>query len=331
MLPPGSSRKCRSATMCCRGGEAAALIVLDAAAGCCPASSGRALERGMKAFEQGLLRASHTRSRALFEGVAIPEVLLSGDHQAIAAGSWVESGDGDAPPPALICGVCGGRGTVADSWPVAGVVDLTGSPVQPATLSKVAKMNIIQGSSASRRKRLLPSGKFRFSPATPLVVAVRVKEGERSRIQNYEGRGDCPLGFGPQREFHRSQISYGEGRAGVSVYSPLVDGIKVVRARQGAAGQAHYLRGRTGKSARIAERMRAGGRPLAAPATPLPRPLSRRNSRQAAAGWRSDGLAGFLPVGGEGLDPLVGQGCFTSALRPKAGLSPRRHRPGRHI
>jgi tRNA (guanine37-N1)-methyltransferase len=73
------------------GGEAAALIVLDAAVRLLPGVIGTARSSEDESFEQGLLEHPHYTRPRLFEGVAIPEVLLSGDHQAIARWKRVES------------------------------------------------------------------------------------------------------------------------------------------------------------------------------------------------------------------------------------------------
>jgi len=117
-------------------------------------------------------------------------------------------------------------------------------------------------------KRRVPE----FAPGDTVVVAVRVKEGERSRIQNYEGVVIARSGSGLNENFTVRKISYGEGVERVfPVYSPLVDGIKVVRRGKVRRAKLYYLRGRTGKSARIAERMRGVGVESApsAPAAPV--------------------------------------------------------------
>jgi large subunit ribosomal protein L19 len=87
-------------------------------------------------------------------------------------------------------------------------------------------------------KRAVPE----FGPGDTVIVNVRVKEGDRTRVQAYEG----------------VVISYGEGVERVfPVYSPLIDSIKVVRRGKVRRAKLYYLRGRTGKSARIAEKQKA--------------------------------------------------------------------------
>jgi large subunit ribosomal protein L19 len=130
-----------------------------------------------------------------------------------------------------------------------------------ATLSKVAKMNIIQELEREQAEKIAAKRQVPdFAPGDTVVVAVRVKEGERSRIQNYEGVVIARSGSGLNENFTVRKISYGEGVERVfPVYSPLVDGIKVIRRGKVRRAKLYYLRGRTGKSARIAERMRGVG------------------------------------------------------------------------
>jgi len=122
-------------------------------------------------------------------------------------------------------------------------------------------MNIIQELEREQAEKI--AGKRQvpdFAPGDTVVVAVRVKEGERSRIQNYEGVVIARSGSGLNENFTVRKISYGEGVERVfPVYSPLVDGIKVIRRGKVRRAKLYYLRGRTGKSARIAERMRGVG------------------------------------------------------------------------
>ena len=101
-------------------------------------------------------------------------------------------------------------------------------------------------------KRPIPD----FRPGDTVVVAVRVKEGERSRIQNFEGVVIARSGAGLNESFTVRKISYGEGVERVfPLYSPLVEGIKVVRYGRVRRAKLYYLRGRTGKAARIPEEL----------------------------------------------------------------------------
>ena len=104
-----------------------------------------------------------------------------------------------------------------------------------------------------------------FGPGDTVIVNVKVKEGDRSRVQAYEGVCIARSGGGLNENFTVRKMSYGEGVERVfPVYSPMIDSIKVVRRGAVRRAKLYYLRGRTGKSARIAEKQRAVG--LSAPA-----------------------------------------------------------------
>jgi len=94
-----------------------------------------------------------------------------------------------------------------------------------------------------------------FRPGDTLRVGVKVIEGERARVQNFEGvciaRANKTIGS----SFTVRKISFGEGVERVfPLYSPIIDKIEVVRRGDVRRAKLYYLRGRTGKSARIAER-----------------------------------------------------------------------------
>ena len=94
-----------------------------------------------------------------------------------------------------------------------------------------------------------------FEPGDTVLVNVKVVEGERSRIQAYEGVCIGRSGSGLNENFTVRKISYGEGVERVfPLYSPLVDSIKVVRRGKVRRAKLYYLRGLRGKSARIVER-----------------------------------------------------------------------------
>ena len=95
-----------------------------------------------------------------------------------------------------------------------------------------------------------------FQPGDTVVVNVKVKEGERSRVQAYEGVVIARTGGGLQESFTVRKISYGEGVERVfPLFSPNIDSIKVVRRGKVRRAKLYYLRDRRGKSARIAERV----------------------------------------------------------------------------
>jgi large subunit ribosomal protein L19 len=105
-----------------------------------------------------------------------------------------------------------------------------------------------------------------FQPGDTVIVNVKVKEGERTRVQAYEGVCIARSGSGLHESFTVRKISYGEGVERVfPLYSPLVDSIKVVRRGAVRRAKLYYLRDRRGKSARIAERTeKKTGTPAAA-------------------------------------------------------------------
>jgi large subunit ribosomal protein L19 len=94
-----------------------------------------------------------------------------------------------------------------------------------------------------------------FGPGDTLVVNVKVVEGERTRVQAYEGVCIGRAGGGLNESFTVRKISYGEGVERVfPLYSPMIDSIKVVRRGKVRRAKLYYLRERRGKSARIGER-----------------------------------------------------------------------------
>jgi large subunit ribosomal protein L19 len=120
-------------------------------------------------------------------------------------------------------------------------------------------MNIIQELEREEIARLAKTVPD-FEPGDTLVVNVKVKEGERSRVQAYEGVCIARSGGGLQESFTVRKISYGEGVERVfPVHGPLIDSIKVVRRGKVRRAKLYYLRDRRGKSARIAERSERGG------------------------------------------------------------------------
>jgi large subunit ribosomal protein L19 len=94
-----------------------------------------------------------------------------------------------------------------------------------------------------------------FQPGDTLIVNVKIVEGERARVQAYEGVCIGRAGSGLNENFTVRKISYGEGVERVfPLYSPMIDSIEVVRRGKVRRAKLYYLRGRRGKSARIIER-----------------------------------------------------------------------------
>jgi large subunit ribosomal protein L19 len=94
-----------------------------------------------------------------------------------------------------------------------------------------------------------------FRPGDTLRIGVKVVEGERARVQFFEGVCIARSNKGIGSSFTVRKISFGEGVERVfPLYSPAIDSIEVVRRGAVRRAKLYYLRGRTGKSARIAER-----------------------------------------------------------------------------
>jgi large subunit ribosomal protein L19 len=138
-------------------------------------------------------------------------------------------------------------------------------------------MNIIAELEAEQAAKLL-AGKTipAFQPGDTVIVNVKVKEGERTRVQAYEGVCIARNGGGLNESFTVRKISYGEGVERVfPIYSPNIDSIKVVRRGKVRRAKLYYLRDRRGKSARIAEKMES-------PAAKAAREAAKKEAKAAA-------------------------------------------------
>jgi large subunit ribosomal protein L19 len=118
--------------------------------------------------------------------------------------------------------------------------------------------NIIQAYEAEQVAKLSAARAVpEFSPGDTLRVAVKVVEGERTRTQAFEGVCIARSNRGLNSNFTVRKISYGEGVERVfPLYSPTIAEIAVIRRGDVRRAKLYYLRGRRGKSARIAERAR---------------------------------------------------------------------------
>ena len=117
-------------------------------------------------------------------------------------------------------------------------------------------MNVIQQIEAENIAKFNESKKIPdFRPGDTLKVGVKVVEGERTRVQNYEGVCIARSNKGMGSNFTVRKISFGEGVERVfPLYPPLVDSIKVVRRGKVRRAKLYYLRNLRGKSARIVEK-----------------------------------------------------------------------------
>jgi large subunit ribosomal protein L19 len=119
-------------------------------------------------------------------------------------------------------------------------------------------MNLLQTLEAEQQAKLLATrGVPRFDPGDTVRVSVKVVEGERERIQAFEGVCIARKNAGINSNFTLRKISYGEGVERIfPLYSPRITLIEVVRRGAVRRAKLYYLRGLTGKAARIAERSR---------------------------------------------------------------------------
>jgi large subunit ribosomal protein L19 len=112
--------------------------------------------------------------------------------------------------------------------------------------------NIIDEINAEQLNKDIPQ----FSPGDTLVVSVKVKEGNRERLQAFEGVCIAIRNRGLNSAFTVRKISHGTGVERVfQTYSPMIESIKVKRRGDVRRAKLYYLRGREGKSARIREKL----------------------------------------------------------------------------
>ena len=126
-------------------------------------------------------------------------------------------------------------------------------------------MNVIEQLEKEETARLLAlRGVPEFEPGDTLRVNVRIKEGERERVQAFEGVCIARAGGGLHESFTVRKISFGEGVERLfPTLSPMIESIEVKRRGVVRRAKLYYLRDRRGKSARIAERQRAVVKPEA--------------------------------------------------------------------
>src|SRR6186713_447692 len=122
-------------------------------------------------------------------------------------------------------------------------------------------MNLIQTLNKEQADRLAAGREIPdFEPGDTVIVNVKVVEGERTRVQAYEGVCIGRSGGGINKSFTVRKISYGEGVERVfPLYSPMIDSIKLVRRGKVRRAKLYYLRGLRGKKARISEGTGHGG------------------------------------------------------------------------
>ncbi|VAW18109.1 LSU ribosomal protein L19p [hydrothermal vent metagenome] len=157
-------------------------------------------------------------------------------------------------------------------------------------------MNIIEQLDKEQKEALAKTREIAdFSHGDTVKVWVKVREGEKQRLQAYEGVVIARAGSGLNQNFTVRKISYGEGVERVfPLYSPNIDRIEILRRGKVRRAKLYYLRDRRGKSARIFEatnartkRIRDGERALAAEARAL-REKEREEAAIALAAQRAE-------------------------------------------
>ena len=185
-------------------------------------------------------------------------------------------------------------------------------------------MNVIEQIEAEHAAKLPGAKMPAFQPGDTVVVNVKVAEGERTRVQAYEGVCIARSGHGLNENFTVRKISYGEGVERVfPVYSPMINSVKVVRRGKVRRAKLYYLRDRRGKSARIAERTDRRPPRRRKPRNKAGRELSCREQARPAAIPPAFSSARPMRTASTELD--LGGGVIGGGGR-RAGARRRRHR-----
>ena len=135
-------------------------------------------------------------------------------------------------------------------------MDVRAAPERPGAPPMEIYMNLIQQLEKEQFDKLAAAREVpEFAPGDTVIVNVKVVEGERTRVQAYEGVCIGRSGRGINESFTVRKISYGEGVERVfPVLSPMIDSIKLVRRGKVRRAKLYYLRNLRGKSARITEK-----------------------------------------------------------------------------
>ncbi len=238
------------------GGELPALVVIDAIARLLPGTLGSEESAVQESFSDGLVDWPHYTRPASVDGHAVPAVLASGDHAAIrrwrlqqALGrTWLRRPEllerrGMSERRAGVVGRIQAH-VVRGS---ARVRSLTIVTVRARTMNK-----IIQELNGERATRKIPD----FNPGDTVVVQVKVIEGDRERVQAYEGVVIAKKNRGLNSSFTVRKISHGEGVERVfQTFSPSISEVSVKRRGAVRRAKLYYLRDLSGKAARIDEKI----------------------------------------------------------------------------
>ena len=240
------------------GGELPALVVIDAVARLLPGVLGHEESAEQESFGDGLLDWPHYTRPESVEGRPVPQVLLGGNHAAIrrwrlmqALGRTWRSGRTccaqrslTRDERAMLEEYCAGAGDRAAAVS-------TRNRFRPIA-GKLSMNKIMQELESRSMKRKLPE----FGPGDTVVVQVKVREGDRERVQAYEGVVIACKNRGLNSSFTVRKVSHGEGVERVfQTHSPSIAEIEVKRRGKVRRAKLYYLRDRSGKSARIEEKL----------------------------------------------------------------------------
>ena len=257
------------------GGEVAASVLIDACVRLLPGVMGQMASADEESFSQGLLEYPQYTRPQLFEGRGIPEVLTSGDHAKVAAWRRAEAErlTRERRPDLWAGAIRSARnpdfrglprhghrnrqsrpGSV-EARPTRDQSDTTARPLDWRCPRRLP-MNLIQELEKEQVAKLTAGKEIPdFQPGDTVIVNVKIVEGDKARVQAYEGVCIGRAGAGLQENFTVRKISYGEGVERVfPLYSPMIDSIKVVRRGKVRRAKLYYLRGLRGKRARITEK-----------------------------------------------------------------------------
>ena len=216
------------------GGETAALVVLDSILRLLPGVLGNDKSSLDETFENGLLEYPQYTKPQIWEEKSVPEVLLSGDHSKIKDWRLSQS-------EAIT------RDRRPDLWQKYKKINLLN--IKMKTIEEINQHNV---------KKILSEKKIPdFFPGDVVKVGVRITEGKKERIQYFEGVCIAKKSRDLNSSFTVRKISFGEGvERTFPLYGTVIDTIKVIRSGKVRRAKLYYLRDRTGKSARIAEKIR---------------------------------------------------------------------------
>ena len=235
------------------GGEVAALVVIEAVARLVPGVMGNEESASDESFADGLLEYPQYTRPAEFRGWNVPDVLRSGDHGKIARWRRAQAlARTIADRPDLIA---------AAGRPVrGGPARLGGIRVLPLSWRVPSRRASAGVKRAMKSTDLVDQQSLRsdvpdFAPGDNLKVHVRVVEGNRERIQVFQGHVTRRQGSGLQETFTVRKVSFGVGvERTFPVHTPIIAKIEVVTRGDVRRAKLYYLRDRVGKAAKVKEK-----------------------------------------------------------------------------